>query len=135
MKTISLFLVSCIAALSVMAQSTVTIEVNGIRNREVLVDGQTYTVSNYYSSTAKNKSIITIPDLQAGTHTLLLKRTVNNNSSRTTTLTKQFNVRNGYDLKITVNGNGAFTLREVVRKPSSGIRTPMSDAGFNELYR
>ena len=131
MKTLVLGILCCVGALSLCAQSTVTVELNGSRNREVIIDGQSYIVSNY--TTTGNKSVITIPELSSGSHTMVIKRTRNNNSSATTSSTKNFHVRDGYDLKIVVNGSGAISTHEI-RSTTNAYRTPMSDEGFEELY-
>src|SRR5689334_20396845 len=117
MKKISIFLVSCITALSVFAQytnrgSTVTITVNGNRNRQVLVDGKDYTNSTNSVTTNNIPAPITITDLQAGQHTLQLVRAnrYNNNSNNRAGNTRTFNTRQGYDVNITVNNDGSIQL-------------------------
>src|SRR5687768_3608091 len=99
MKTLSLFLISCFAALSVFAQdlSTVTITVKGTRNKQVLVDGQPYTVNTDISNVNANTPI-SITGLQPGQHSLQVIRS--NQVSTNATNTTQFNLRSGFDMDI-----------------------------------
>ena len=133
MKTISLFLISCTTALSVLAQnSTVTITVRGNNNEQVLVDGKSYVVSNDYNTNSNTP--ITINDLQPGQHTLRVTRTDDIDNNTTT-----FNLRSGYDLQIIVTANGSVQLRETrIRgnntNNTNSYKTPMSDINFNTLY-
>ncbi|MFI5128366.1 MAG: DUF4476 domain-containing protein [Chitinophagales bacterium] len=150
MKKILVFLVSCVTTLSVLAQyysaSTVTITVNGNKNRQVLVDGKNYSatepVINDNSVITGNPPVsITITDLQTGQHKLELVR-VNqnqNNNRNNRTNTKTFNTRAGYDMQIIVNNDGSVQLKEVKQKrnrnANNQYRTPMTDASFTALLK
>jgi hypothetical protein len=126
MKTLSLLLLSCLTALSVLAQnlSTATITVRGTRTERIIVDGQTYDVTN--------NTPIVVSNLQPGQHTLQLVRA---NDVQDADDSRTFYVRSGYDLMVTVNNNGSIQLKETKIKPASAItRTPMTDAAFNVLY-
>ena len=82
MKALSLFLLSTITTLSVFAQNvtnTVTIQVNGNRNRQVVVDGRAYAMSDYSNTANGNNAnsvnnAITITDLSVGQHSLQVLR-------------------------------------------------------------
>jgi len=149
MKKISIFLVSCLLALSVGAQNnmpTLTVQVNGNRNKEILVDSRSYTVTintDINSSTAPAVPI-TIYDLQPGQHTLQVVRSNNygnnnyNNNATTTNDAISFNLRSGYDLLLTVNRDGSVQQTETRNKKknwngNTQYKTPMSDASFNIL--
>jgi hypothetical protein len=152
MKKISIFLVSCITALSVFAQynnsaGTVTITVNGNKNRQVLVDGKNYSandnsiITNNPRASDNAPGFITIPDLPAGQHTLQLTRgnQYNNNNNRRNNSTT-FSTRPGYDMQITVNDDGSVQLSETRnrnrnRNANNRYKTPMSDAGFTALLQ
>ncbi len=139
MKTIITFFVSCFTALAVMAQTTptVTIKVNGSRNKEIRVDGQAYTVNTDVNSVNGPNTPIVITGLLAGQHTLQLARLNQNNTNRDNTTS--FTLRSGYDLLITVNGNGSIQLAETrIRRSNTGntqFRTPVSDAVYNTLLQ
>ena len=132
MKTISLLLVSCIVATSVLSQtvSTVTINVRGNNNQSIMIDGTEYIVSNDYNTNTNTP--IVVSNLQAGQHTLQIKRADNINPSSTI-----FTIRTGYDLQITISGNGSVTTRETKWKAdntTAEYATAMSSADFTALY-
>jgi len=146
MKKVSIFLVSCLMALSIGAQNNagiVTIKIDGNRNKEVLVDGKSYAVSvntdiNSNTTTAVNMPI-TINDLQTGQHTLQVVRSNTNNNNTSATNTVTFNLRSGYDLQITISKNGSVQQNETrkTRNWNSGTqyKTPMSTTNFNVLLQ
>lgn len=131
MKTISLFLVSCIMATSVISQtvSTVTINVRGTNNESIIIDGREYVVNTDYSTNTNTP--IVVSNLQAGQHTLQIKRINDVNPSSTI-----FTIRNGYDLQITITANGSVQTRETKWKSdnTASFATAMSDEDFNNLY-
>jgi Domain of unknown function (DUF4476) len=144
MKTLSILLVSFLTSLSVFAQnivSTVTIQVNGNRNRQVIVDGKTYSMADYTNTSNGNSSTpvidaVTITDLQPGQHTLQVWRTSQDNSNRRKATTTTFNIRSGYDMLITVNGDGSVQLKESRKRGNRRImKTPMSDPNFTVLLQ
>src|SRR5690349_5458836 len=109
MKSLYLLLLSLGTAVSVLAQSsTLTIQVNGNRNKQLMVDGKPYDVYNS-SGTAKNDPV-TIPDLKTGTHKIQFVRT--NQNKTTTKSSKTVTLRSGYDLLVTVNGDGSIQTKE-----------------------
>ena len=131
MKTISVLIISCFTAVSVLAQtvSTVTINVRGNNTESIAIDGKSYTVSNDYNSNT-NQPIV-VSNLLAGQHTLQIQRANEANSSSTT-----FTTRNGYDLQIVIAGNGSVQLRETKWRSDNGAgtMTPMSSTDFSNLY-
>lgn len=126
MKTIFLFLASCLS-ISIAAQtvSTVTINVRGTNNDAIVIDNTEYIVN------ANTTTPIVVSNLQAGQHTLQIKRSDEVNPSSTV-----FTIRNGYDLQITITGNGSVQLRETKWNRSNAGQSivAMSDADFNNLY-
>lgn len=123
-------MISCFIALSSFAQyNDVTLKVNGNKNRKVVLDDRTYTMTNT-NARANNKNI-TIKDLQPGKHTIQVFRT---NKATNTTVTT-FTLRNGYDAIITVNGTGAVQVREKKRATASTGNTPMTATAFNALQQ
>ena len=139
MKTLFLWLVSLFSSLSLLAQyNTVTINVQGNRNRQVSLDGVTYTIDELSSTTEKRNSII-INNLSTGQHKL---EVVNNNPSTADddNVSTTFRLRTGYDMVITVRNNGSIQTREV--KASTAVtghpgvsKTPMSSSNFNTLLQ
>ena len=127
MKTISFFLASCIVALSMSAQSTstVTINVRGANNDALIIDNTEYIVNT------NTTTPIVVSNLQAGQHTLQIKRSDEVNPSSTV-----FTIRNGYDLQIIVTANGSVQLRETKWTGNNAGQSvvAMSDADFNNLY-
>src|SRR5436190_8921788 len=132
MKTILLFLASCVSVLSVIAQSvsTVTVNVRGNNNQAIMIDNQEYSVYNDYNTNTNTP--IVVSNLQSGQHTLQIKRSNEANPSSTI-----FTTRNGYDLQITIAGNGSVQLRETKwradNNPGPSMQA-MSVTDFNNLY-
>jgi len=136
MKTIFIFLAGCITALSVSAQSvsTVTVNVRGNNNEAIVIDNTEYVVYNDYATNTNTP--IVVSNLQAGQHTLQIKRTDEANPSSTV-----FTTRTGYDLQIMITANGSVQLREVKWKSGNNNgqnngqnMVAMTDADFNNLY-
>ena len=133
MKSIFIFLLSSFTAISVLAQSTVTINLRGNSNRQIEVDGIKYAVSNDADNQAGNKYII-LTGLQPGQHRLNVintdaLKTVNDN-------TTIFNLRSGFDLQINVTNNGSVQLKETLRRTGNKkeLNVPMANASFSTLY-
>ena len=132
MKTIFLFLASCITAISVSAQSvsTVTINVRGNNNEAIVIDNTQYVVYNDY--TTNTNTPIVVSNLQAGQHTLQIKRADEANPSSTI-----FTIRTGYDLQITITANGSVQSKETKwRSENNNAQNmvAMSAADFTNLY-
>lgn len=144
MKAISIFLVSCLTAVSVGAQTranTVTINLNSSRYQEVLVDGRAYPITTN-SNTNMNgmNGVVTITDLQEGQHTLELVR-VNQNGNNRRNISRTFDLRARYDLAVMVNNDGSIELKETRNRNygnygnANRYRRPMSDADFSVLLQ
>jgi len=132
MKTILISLISSIMAVSAIAQtiSTVTINVRGNNNETIIIDGKEYAVNSDYTTNANTP--IVVSNLQAGQHTLQIKRSNEVNPSSTV-----FTTRTGYDLQITIAANGSVQSRETKWRSDNNnaqYTTPMSDADFTNLY-
>ncbi len=134
-----MLIVSCCTALTLAAQNniTVTVTLNGNLNREILVDGNSYLVSDYANTSPAGKNMITLSDLQPGQHTLQVVRTTANNVRRKIGSERVFNLRAGFDLDIVVNGNGAVQLTEKRTRNrgrnNTTTQTAMTAANYNML--
>ncbi len=132
MKTIFFFLAGCITTISVSAQSVsnVTITVRGNNNEAIVIDNTEYVVYNDY--TTNTNTPIVVSNLQAGQHTLQIKRADEANPSSTI-----FTTRTGYDLQIIIAANGSVQLRETKWKAGNNNSqniVAMSVTDFNNLY-
>ncbi|HEX6845807.1 MAG TPA: DUF4476 domain-containing protein [Chitinophagaceae bacterium] len=131
MKTIFLYLVCCFTVTSVLSQSvsTVTINVRGNNNEAIIIDNTEYLVYNNVG-TNKNTPIV-VSNLQAGQHTLQIKRSNEINPSSTI-----FTTRTGYDLQITIAPNGSVQLKETKWTPGNSDQeiVAMSESEFTNLY-
>ena len=144
MKHISMFLVSLLSTLLMMAQPTtlsvpmqrninaVTITVNGNKNLQITVDGKAYLLGNSISN--DNKTTIAINDLESGQHTFEVTRT-GQNSNRSEKISTIFNLRRRYDMLINVNANGSLELIEKIRSRNYGNNQyqAMNNADFTRL--
>ncbi len=131
MKTLFLFLASCISVLSVSAQSvsTVTVNVRGNNNETIVIDSKEYTVYNDYNTNTNTP--IVVSNLQSGQHTLQIKRSDEANPSSTV-----FTTRTGYDLQITIAANGSVQLKETKWRADNNTgqnMQAMSVTDFNNL--
>ncbi|MDB5200143.1 MAG: hypothetical protein JWO92_2106 [Chitinophagaceae bacterium] len=121
MKTLSLIIAVFFTVSSVSAQnnngngrrhynnqSIVTVNVNSNTRNEIRIDGRDYGRGT--------NNVISITDLQPGQHTLQVieRRGIKGvlNGRGNTNATTTFNVREGYDMQITVNANGRTRIRE-----------------------
>ncbi|MEO7265704.1 MAG: DUF4476 domain-containing protein [Ferruginibacter sp.] len=140
MKALSIFFITCFAAISLNAQNTtVTVTINGNLNKQVYVDGVNYALTTAVDNSAvKRLNTAVIENVAAGQHTL---QVINANQSIVNKRnSKIFNVRSGYNLNITVNGNGSISISETRSKRgrrdrddqnnTTDYRVPMSDVNF-----
>lgn len=132
MKTIFIFLISSVTAIAAIGQttSTVTINVRGANNQSIIIDGQEYVVTSDYNT--NNNTPIVVSNLQAGQHTLQIRRRDETNPSSTV-----FTVRNGYDLQVTITANGSVQLRETKWKTdntTAQYMVAMNGTDYNNLY-
>jgi hypothetical protein len=153
MKKLLMVMISGILTLSVTAQ-TITIKFNGTnraRNYQVLLDGTSYYSNSATDPNNTNTSVnkeVTLTNQQLGSHTIEIYRirnnnSVNNNGTNTspygnTVYTNTFQLRQGYDMEIAINGMGQVTFTEK-RVRNQGRRgnyqtvTPMTDENYNHL--
>jgi len=130
MKSLYLLLLSFGTALTVLAQtSTLTIQVNGNRNKQLMVDGKSYELMNS-TGTAKNDPVV-ITDLKTGTHKVQFVRT--NQNKTTTKNAKTITLRSGYDLTMTVNGDGTIQTKETKINTTAGTNYDGTNTNFNTL--
>jgi hypothetical protein len=153
MKRCLILLVSGILTLSVTAQ-TITITFNGVnktRNYQVLLDETSYysnSVVDPNSTTTSVRKEIILTNQQPGSHTIEVYRLRNTGTNTNGTnitpsgraiYTKTFELREGYDMAIAINGYGqvTFTEKRVRNRGNKGNNqqtvTPMSDDAFDEL--
>ena len=122
MKTFMIFLVSFFS-LSLAAQNvTVTFQgTNKNRNYQVVIDGVSYYSANSVST--KGKQVTTVSNLAPGAHTLEVyvlgnssgtysDGSTNSASSTEPAYSKNFQLRQGYDMSISVRGNGLVSFTE-----------------------
>lgn len=126
MRKVVALVIGCCIAFSTWSQ-TITIKVNGTRNKQVIVDGKTYTIDNPASG---NERTITIEDLAAGPHNIKVVRTTKNRANATTS----FTTRSGYETMVTVAANGSVHVKEKV-SDASAVLNPMNDAEFSSLLQ
>lgn len=152
MKNIIALLISGFLTLSLSAQ-TITLTFNGTnknRNYQVLLDGTSYYSNSVTDPNSTNTNVrkeITLTNQQLGSHTIAVYRLrntgtysngTNTPTSGTAIYTNTFQLRTGYDMHISINGNGQVTFREqrIRNKPNRGNQVtinPMTDASFNQL--
>lgn len=144
MKTLTSTLFMCFLAIAGIAQSTSTVNIifRGItkttNNFEVRIDDK-----RYFSNTSPNNAPnykISIDNILTGTRALKLYRlrsnnvSANANSQNTLVYSKNFILREGYDMNITVSANGAVQFSETVSEVTENLSTgPMSTDAFNTL--
>jgi hypothetical protein len=144
MKTLFILL-SGLFSISLLAQD-VNITFAGVnKNKEyqVVIDGSSYYSANAVSTRSNKTKVINIPSLSLGSHELSVYRMGNNNNIYSNdnnpvrgraVYSKSFQLREGYDMNITVRANGLVSFSE---KPAeaqySQDRTPMSSTAFNQL--
>lgn len=134
MKTVFTLLTLLVISASAFTQtSTVTINTTGNRNKQIVVDGKSYAISN---ATAADDQAVVITDLSEGQHTLELIRTNANNRNATTKT--YFTVRDGYDLTVTVSANGSISSAEKKinrwNNNNNNANAQLTTAAYNKLY-
>lgn len=157
MKRLLIFLLSGFITLSVTAQ-TITLAINGNnrnKNLQVVIDGTSYYSNSVTNGTNNNTTVnnkIILSNQQLGSHTIAVYRGRKNNNYRNGTNATQygnavysntFQLRQGYDMEITINGNGRVTFSETrIRNKDRRLNdddrqyiSPMDDAAFNQLLQ
>jgi len=137
----SIIILSCFICLSVTAQnlSTVNITLNGNRNKEVRIDGKSYSVNTDVSVVTSTGRPIQVTGLNSGQHSIEVVRTNRYNNTTSTGNKTTFYLRPGYDMNITVNNDGTIQTSETRIRRNGGYgyqnryKTPMSDENFDVL--
>lgn len=146
MKTLITLLVGFFS-LSSLAQNVSIHFAGANKNREyqVVIDGTSYYSTNSINTNSNRTKTIDIPNLELGTHELAVYHLGNNNNNypdgnNTTNVegqpaySKSFQLRQGYDMIITVRANGMVSFSEKRSQPQYGQnRVPMSSTAFNQL--
>jgi hypothetical protein len=146
MKTLITLLVSFIS-LSLAAQNVSISFAGANKNKEyeVVIDGISYYSTNTVSTNSNRTRAIDIPNLELGTHELAVYRLGNNNNSYPNgnssnriegqpLYSKSFQLRQAYDMIITVKANGMVSFSEKKSQPQySQNGVPMSSTAFNQL--
>jgi hypothetical protein len=147
MKTLITLLIS-ILSLSLAAQNvTVTFAgANKNRNYQIVIDGISYYSANNESS--NGRTVVTIPNLAPGAHNLDVYVLGNNNTTYSDgsanssvqgepAYSKTFQLRQGYDMNLSVRGNGLVSFTERKSKTQYNAQTggAMSTTAFNQLVQ
>ncbi|HXH99939.1 MAG TPA: DUF4476 domain-containing protein [Sphingobacteriaceae bacterium] len=146
MKIFLLLILGSFLTLSSVAQNTskVTIIFKGINkttnNYQVLLDETSY-YSNTNTRNVPNYRIV-LNNVNTGSHTLKIYRLKNNNpvynskSQNTFVYSKNFEVRSGYDMNITVLTTGQVQFSEQIGNVNdvpSTVKSQMTDSEYNRL--
>lgn len=122
-------------SLSLFAQGVVRIEVLGNKNKQIIVDGKSYTTTGSSSSL---RDPIYITGLANGQHQIEVDNNLNNTTKNNITM-GSFRLRSGYDMNITIRNNGTIQLKEAKSVSTSAhpgqYHTPMSASNFNKLIQ
>ena len=146
MKTLLMLLINFLS-LSLLAQNVTLTFAGANKNMDyqVVIDGASYYSVNSVSTNFNRAKVINIPNLSLGSHELSVYRMGNNNNIYTDGSTnnsvqgqpvysKTFELREGYDMNITVRANGLVSFSE---KPAeaqySQDGVQMSATAFNQL--
>jgi hypothetical protein len=147
MKRLSTLLISFVALAASAQTVTVTFPpaANKARSYQVMIDGASYYSANSVAS--NGRSVTTIPNLSTGTHQLEVYTLTNRNTGiadgATTrpavkpVYTKNFQLREGYDMNIAIRANGqvSFTEKRAKNTYTAGTQTPMTSTAFNSLVQ
>ncbi|MBA2248841.1 MAG: DUF4476 domain-containing protein, partial [Chitinophagaceae bacterium] len=161
-KIFSIIVLAGFITSSAIAQTT-TITFDGIPNNrtfQVVLDGTTYNSSNtnYNNGNTPNTNgvntnqTITVNNLQPGSHNLAVYRVRNNynngnnnngngnnGGNRNAIYSNTFQVRQGYDMNISIKGGGevSFSEKRIRNRNNGGYgqRTAMDDAQFNQIVQ
>lgn len=126
-----------------LTAQTVSLTVNGNRNRQIIVDNKTYEIQN--NTTNNQSKTITLTDLRPGQYSIELLRLNDYNmndddvavSDNTLPLVRSvttFNVRTGFDVAIVVAPNGIIQVKEKqIAGTTSDPQIAMADAAFGTL--
>jgi hypothetical protein len=142
MKRIMLLMAGYVFCSQLPAQ-TISITVQGNRNRQVIVDNKTYDIQN--NTTSNLSKTITLTDLRPGQYRFDLVRIndynvnddnipVNDNTIPFVKTTTTFNVKAGFDVAIIVAPNGIVQVKEKqIAGTTSDPMITMNDEAFATL--
>lgn len=139
MKQLFAGLLATIVALPLWAQ-TVTLQFEGAsksRNYQVVIDGTTYNSAEAVAN-GQNK-MMTMNNLSVGSHTLAVYPADESVASGNLLYSNTFQLREGYDLDITVKADGTVSFTEkrnaqtAVSSGAYSAKMAMSSADFNRL--
>ncbi len=140
-------------SVSIFAQSTQSVNIifNGIKsstkNYKVILDGNSFFSNKNYSINSDNQNTATINNLETEKHTMKVYRLGNNNPKYNTTskkilvYTKAFDLREGYDMDITINASGRVQFSEnstsgdVESEDKPAAKSVMSNPDFAQLLQ
>ncbi|MCW3074394.1 MAG: hypothetical protein JWP69_1463 [Flaviaesturariibacter sp.] len=140
MKAIFSFMAGTLVTVTAVAQSnagTLTVKLVGAKQRTVQVDGMTYNATTQTTTGNRPQSLVTVPGLTVGQHTLTVTPAgTTAGGRRAEPVSTSFTLRSGYDLTITVSNNGAMQTSEtrIRNRAAATAMTPMSTTNFNTLY-
>ncbi len=146
MKTLLLLLINFLS-LSLLAQNVTLTFAGANKNRDyqVVIDGASYYSANTVSTNSNRAKVINVPNLSLGSHELAVYRmgsnnniytdgTTNNSVQGQSVYNKTFELRQGYDMNITVRANGVVSFSEKpVEAQYSQAGTAMNATAFNQL--
>jgi hypothetical protein len=143
MKRIFTLLLGCIT-IAAQAQ-VVSINVNGNRNRQVIINNVTYNIDNDVAGNISKS--ITLTNLLPGEYSLQLIRLSDNNPNDDRIITRDnervltrstttFKLRPGYDVAIVINPNGIIQVKDkLIAGTTSDPGAVMNEAAFSTLMK
>lgn len=150
MRSLSLFIVSSIFALSSFAQFNQTVTLvfvtaanDNYKNYEAVIDDVSYyseNIADNNNRTNNNRNTIWLNNFQPGQHTIQvysLKNGSNEERSNNTAIySSTFNVRQGFDTKIAVRNNGQvqFSERQSANNSSTNQTTDNNNGNNDGTY-
>ena len=149
MKNIFTTIFCYFLVVSTFSQSTQSVHIifNGINNKtknyKIILDGNSFFSNKNYSSNNDNQNTVVINNLEPEKHTLKVYRLANSNakynrtSKKTLVYSKTFDLREGYDMDITINANGRvqFSENSTSGEVESKDKSPMTSSEFTRLLQ
>jgi len=149
MKTIFTIFLCNFLSVSIFAQSTQSVNIifneikSNTKNYKVILDGNSF-FSNKNYDIANNQNTAVVNNLETAVkHTIKVYRLGNNNpkynnsSKKTLVYSKTFDLREGYDMDITINVNGRvqFSENSTSGEVESNDKAPMANNEFTGLLQ
>lgn len=126
MKTVFSFIIASLLAVTAFA-GTIRVSFNGNRDFQVVVDGRTYSSSDYLSND------IVLNNL-SGDHTVSIYK-INKRGRNKALYSSTVNVGYNEEIHLTVNSDGSIERTETTANEAYGSHSPMTDASFSTVYR